>query len=201
MLRPLRAPLPAVLLATLLTACGGGDGSTDPSSVASIALASPAGTSLQVGDRVLLTATARDASGSTVGGVGFAWSTSQASVATVSASGEVVAVGQGFVTITAAAGSATGTLNMSVVQGSSPVVDMPGLSFVPFTTVIPVGGTVRFSFPSLEHNVIFERKTGAPADISVRRNTTVARTFPVAGSFPYDCTLHPGMSGVIDVRP
>ena len=46
-----------------------------------------------------------------------------------------------------------------------------------------------------------EAAQGFPADIAITQSRTVARTFGTVGSFPYDCTLHPGMSGVIDVRP
>ena len=80
------------------------------------------------------------------------------------------------------------------------IVSMPAFSFVDFTTTIKVGGTVTFEFPAQEHNVIFKRITGAPADIQPTRNQRVARTFPVAGTFGYDCTLHPGMSGEVVAR-
>ena len=76
---------------------------------------------------------------------------------------------------------------------------MPGFSFAPFTATIPVGGTVVFDFPSEEHNVIFNRVTGAPNDIQVVTNARVSRTFNVVGRFPYDCTIHPGMSGEVVV--
>ena len=76
-------------------------------------------------------------------------------------------------------------------------VSMPGFSFVPFTTTIRAGGRVVFDFPAESHNVIFERVTGAPTDIQETVNLKVTRTFPVAGTFPYDCTIHPGMSGVV----
>jgi plastocyanin len=84
--------------------------------------------------------------------------------------------------------------------GSAPIVSMPGFTFSPFTTTISVGGTVVFDFPSEPHNVIFERKTGAPTDIQVTANRSVSRVFRVAGTFPYDCTIHPGMSGEVVVR-
>lgn len=80
------------------------------------------------------------------------------------------------------------------------VVSMPGFSFVPFTMTIPVGGTVTFDFPSEPHNVIFARVAGAPADIQVTSSRKVLRTFDTAGTFPYDCTVHPGMSGVVVAR-
>ncbi len=79
------------------------------------------------------------------------------------------------------------------------VVSMPGFSFVPFTTNIKVGKSVEYDFPSEAHNVIFEKKTGAPTDIQVVINTKVSRTFTIAGTYPYDCTIHPGMSGVVVV--
>ena len=79
-------------------------------------------------------------------------------------------------------------------------VTMPGFVFAPVTTRIAVGGTVRFEFPATPHNVIFDRITGAPADIQETSNQTVPRTFAVAGTFPFDCTLHPGMSGEVVVR-
>jgi plastocyanin len=80
------------------------------------------------------------------------------------------------------------------------IVSMPGFSFAPFNTTIKVGGTVTFEFPAEQHNVIFERITGAPADIQPTRNQRVNRAFPVAGTFDFDCTLHPGMSGSVLAR-
>ena len=62
------------------------------------------------------------------------------------------------------------------------------------------GGTVRFVFPPLPHNVIFSRTPGEPADIDVRTDTTISRTFSAAGTFPYFCTLHLGMQGVVVVH-
>jgi plastocyanin len=84
--------------------------------------------------------------------------------------------------------------------GPGSTVSMPGFTFSPFTTNITVGGTVIFDFPSEPHNVIFERRTGAPTDIQATTNRTVSRVFSLAGSFPFDCTLHPGMSGQVIVR-
>jgi len=79
-------------------------------------------------------------------------------------------------------------------------VSMPGFSFVPFTTTIRAGGRVIFDFPAESHNVIFERVAGAPTDIQETVNQRITRTFAAAGTFPYDCTIHPGMSGVVVAR-
>lgn len=83
----------------------------------------------------------------------------------------------------------------------SATVTMPGNSFSPFTTSIKVTGTVSFQFPAAVHNVIFKAATGKPADIQQTSNVTVQRTFNTQGTFGYDCTLHPGMSGEVVVVP
>jgi plastocyanin len=93
---------------------------------------------------------------------------------------------------------------VSAAGGGFPLaaeVTMPGNTFSPFLTTIGVGGTVTFRFGSVDHNVIFDpTKLGRPADIQITRNVNVARTFNTRGLFVYDCTVHPGMSGQVDVK-
>ncbi len=73
-------------------------------------------------------------------------------------------------------------------------------AFQPSSVSIRTGGTVTWTFGSLGHNVTFANVAGAPADIpGANTNTSIARTFPSAGSFSYQCTLHPGMSGTVGV--
>ncbi len=79
------------------------------------------------------------------------------------------------------------------------VVEMPGNAFSPFNTTIKVNGTVSFDFPGDEHDVTFVAKAGAPASIPVTKGKVVTRTFTTVGVFPYDCKVHPGMSGQITV--
>ena len=76
----------------------------------------------------------------------------------------------------------------------------PGNVFSPFSTVIPVGGSVRFNISGDQHNVIFGAVAGAPANVNVVQNVVVSRTFGTRGTFPYDCTVHPGMSGQVVVQ-
>lgn len=76
----------------------------------------------------------------------------------------------------------------------------PGNVFSPFSTTIPVGGTVRFNISGDQHNVIFKRIAGAPSDVNIVKDQVASRTFPTAGTFPYDCTVHPGMSGQVVVQ-
>jgi plastocyanin len=81
----------------------------------------------------------------------------------------------------------------------SMTVVMPGNSFSPYNVAIKVTGTVNFDFPSDEHDVTFEPRTGVPANIPVTSRKVVPRKFNTVGIFPYDCKVHPGMSGQVTV--
>ncbi len=73
------------------------------------------------GDTVRLAATALDANGNEVADAQFSWESSDAAVATVDDAGLVTAVGNGSATITASAGSASGTAEVTVaVPSTSP---------------------------------------------------------------------------------
>jgi plastocyanin len=73
-------------------------------------------------------------------------------------------------------------------------------TFTPPTVDIANGGTVTWSFGQLTHNVTFGGQTGAPANIATTTNTQVQRTFGTSGTFGYNCTVHPGMSGTVVVH-
>ncbi len=73
--------------------------------------------------------------------------------------------------------------------------------FSPSNVDLIGGGTVTWTFGSVPHNVIFNSTAGAPANVPVVSNTEEKRTFNTAGTFPYDCTLHAGMTGTITVHP
>ncbi|MGQ0647489.1 MAG: putative Ig domain-containing protein [Gemmatimonadaceae bacterium] len=96
------------------------------------------------------------------------------------------------------------SLTLTVDSAGFPLslfVDMPGDVFVPILAQIKVGGTVTWRFGARPHNVIFVPQAGAPADINIVSNVQVSRRFDVIGGFTYDCTIHPGMSGRVEVRP
>lgn len=84
--------------------------------------------------------------------------------------------------------------------GSTPEVFTPGNVFSPFSLKIAAGDSVRFNISGASHNVIFRSTAGAPANINIVTNTVVVRRFTTKGTFPYDCTVHPGMSGEIVVQ-
>jgi Big-like domain-containing protein len=81
-------------------ACGDHNG---PVVVTSVAVTSPIGSRMFHGRSVQLIAVAKDARGNTVSGVEFAWTSTDESVATVSATGVVTAVAAGSATVRAKA--------------------------------------------------------------------------------------------------
>jgi len=156
--------------------------------------------------------TGRDVLGGTValGNRPVTWSVTTPQTASVTNAGVVRAIGVGTATVRVAVQdgadvrTATASFTVGPISDAPATADvvMPGLTFSPFESVVKVGGTVRFIFPALPHNVIFTpRLPGSPADIGVLANTIVSRTFATAGIYPYTCTLHPGMDGTIIVSP
>ncbi|MBL0172869.1 MAG: S8 family serine peptidase [Gemmatimonadaceae bacterium] len=117
----MRFRLVAVCALVSLAACGGGDGPTGPAAVASIAVSSPPQAIAAIGESVQLTATAKDAKGGSIASVTFTWTSSDPNVATVAA-GVVTAVGNGTATITAASGSISGAVQVTVQQSVTQVV-------------------------------------------------------------------------------
>lgn len=138
------------------------------------------------------------------------WSSSNVNVATVNIAGGVNAVGIGTATITASVVDGTNTITGSTPVTVVPIPNAPTVAdvamaterFIAAQTVVKLGGTVRFQFTGIDHNVIWTpRKAGSPDDILVTRNTLVPRVFTTAGVYPFVCTIHPGMNGEIVVTP
>ena len=76
----------------------------------------PSSATVAPGDTVRLSAEALDANGHPVAGASFVWSSSDASAATVDGSGLVTGVAEGSATVTAAAGEARGTSEVTVAN-------------------------------------------------------------------------------------
>jgi plastocyanin len=83
---------------------------------------------------------------------------------------------------------------------ASEVIATSSNSFNPTSLTVARGTTVTFTFQSVIHNVTFANVTGAPANIANTSNSAVTRTFSTVGTFGYDCTLHPGMTGTVVVN-
>ena len=78
-----------------------------------------------IGATTQLTATAADANGNTVANATFTWTTGNASVATVSATGVVTAVGNGTTDITATSNAVEGSSEVTVTQTVVSIVITP----------------------------------------------------------------------------
>lgn len=192
-----------------ISACGGdGGGTTSPlpvPSVATITVTGPAGT-LQVGQAYQFTASAKDNTGAPVSGATISWSVAPASIAGITNTGILTPIASGAATVTATSGIVSGSAPVNFIDAPPPLqadVLMSGEIFLPFNTTVKVNGVVHFNFPpGILHNVIFAKDPsvpGVPADILQTQNVVISRTFAAVGTFPFDCTIHPGMRGQITV--
>ena len=201
-LRPFRACLLSIVL---LAACGGGGEPTPPieNPVGRVTVVASS-TSLLVGQSIQLEVEARSATGVIVSSPGtITWESSDTRVLSVDATGRLSAIAPGTAVVRATVSGVTGSATFTIAAGAVQEADVftPGNDFSPFRVTLLVGGTVRFHITGVPHNVVFTPgQAGAPANINVVANVTVARTFAVRGTFPYDCTVHPGMSGQIVVQ-
>ena len=111
-------------LTCALLACGGGaeptatgtPPTTAPSVATTISLSTSKLNFASLGETQSLSATVKDQHGQTMSGASVAWTSSNAAVAAVSGSGSVAAVSNGTATITAASGSLSATVTVTVAQ-------------------------------------------------------------------------------------
>ena len=199
---------------TVTVVAGGGGGGPAPSPVFTSLSVTPGSPAVQVGSTVALTATPRDQNGAAMSGLpAAAWSTGNAGVATVSATGVVTGVAAGTTTITASvtSGGVTRTGQATVTVTSTPpatpptqpmgvTVTTPGVTFSPQTVTIQAGGTVTWQISGSRHNVTFSGAAPTGGNIPDTDGQSVSRTFPNAGTYDYVCTRHNGMSGRVVVQ-
>ena len=116
--------------------------------VSEVVVAPAADTLVSLGDTVRLTAQARDANGHTVERVqSFAWSSGDASVATVDESGLATSVDNGTAAIGAEAEGVSGSATLTVAQVVSEVVLAPAAD-----TLVSLGDTVRLAAEARDAN-------------------------------------------------
>ena len=167
---------------------------------------------LELGQATQASVEGRDSQGGIValGSRAVTWSSSNPAIATINSNGIVAGVGVGSTTLSVSvqdggtARTATVVLPIIGIANAPLVADvaMAPQLFIPSDIAIKLGGTVRFQFTPIDHNVIWSpRLAGSPSDILVTTNALVARTFGTVGVYPFDCTVHPGMSGRVIVSP
>ncbi|HEX8242455.1 MAG TPA: plastocyanin/azurin family copper-binding protein, partial [Longimicrobium sp.] len=173
---------------------------------------SPSSGAVQVGGTLQLTATPRDQNGAAMAGLPSAsFSTSNAGIATVSASGLVTGVAAGTATITATvtSGGTTRTATASVTvtttapppSTSTATVTTPTIAFSPSVVTISAGGTVTWQISGATHNVTFTAAAPTGGNVpDTAPGGSATRTFPTAGTYDYQCTRHNGMTGRVVVQ-
>ncbi|MEO7965337.1 MAG: Ig-like domain-containing protein [Gemmatimonadaceae bacterium] len=105
----------------------------------------PTSAQLAVGGSMQLTATAKDASGAVITGRPVTWSSSDATIATVSATGLVSALAAGPVQLTASIGGVAGSASLTVT-----VAPVASVSVTPPTSSLAVGATAQLSAAALD---------------------------------------------------
>jgi uncharacterized protein YjdB len=127
-----------------ITATSEGQSGTSALTVTNVPVASvtvsPASASVTVGATTQLTATPKDANGTVLSGRVVTWATSNAAVATVSASGLVTGVAAGSATITATSEGQSGTSAITVTS-----VPVASVTVSPATASITVGATTQLT--------------------------------------------------------
>lgn len=74
-------------------------------------------------------------------------------------------------------------------------------SFSPSSVAITRSGMVTWTNNTgVVHNVTFTPAAGSPANVPNLVAGSVSRSFTAAGTFGYQCTNHPGMSGQVVVQ-
>ncbi len=143
-------PAMAVIGITLMQSCGDGtiEPAPPPATVAATVAVSPGSATLSaLGVTARFTAEVRDQNGQVMAGATVAWTSSDASVASVDASGQATSTGNGTATITVAAGSASGTAAVTVAQVVTAVVLSPAAD-----TLVAFGDTVRLVAEATDAN-------------------------------------------------
>ena len=132
---------PITISATAGGMCGSSQVTVTPAQapIASISLSQTTG-GVAVGQTLQLTATPRDAAGNALAGRTITWSSSNAGIATVTATGLVVGVANGQATITAAAEGRSATAAITV--SSTPVASV---SVTPNGATLQPGATLQLS--------------------------------------------------------
>src|SRR6476646_745402 len=130
----------SLLLATVLSGCGGGD-STAPNRPAEVVI-SAVDTLRSIGATATLTAGVRNASHQEIPGAAVsAWESSNQAVVTVNATtGLATAVGNGAATITAHASTVSGSIKVVVMQAPASMTIVP-----PTDTLRSLGATGQYS--------------------------------------------------------
>jgi plastocyanin len=91
-----------------------------------------------------------------------------------------------------------GTSEPLTGEAASTVVKMDGCTYAPTVTRVPVGAQVRFVNSSQTYHDVTGRNHEWGTDV-LDAGEEYRHQFATAGVYPYSCSLHPGMAGVVIV--
>lgn len=92
--------------------------------------------------------------------------------------------------------SASATTTPQAGPPPAATIVLKNISFNPKDVTVKVGDTVEWKFDdgAVAHNV-----SGPDFKSSVQTSGTFRHTFTAAGQVKFECTLHPGMTGTVEV--
>lgn len=111
----------------------------------------------------------------------------------------IAVLGLGFLAATACSSSTSSSSSCSGMGAAATVDASDANQFSPSTATITHGQSVCWqNTGSAGHTVT--SNDGTSFNSSLPSGGTYIHTFATAGSFPYHCTIHPGMNGTITVN-
>jgi len=132
-----------LIAGSALLACGGEPLEPSPPTVASVVVTPASATLVTLGETVQFSAIARDASGNTISGKTFTWSSSDEQVATIESTALATAVSDGTATMTATTDGVSGSASLTVA-GTFTIVGHGSLALT-VTSDVWVHGTVAYT--------------------------------------------------------
>ena len=78
-------------------------------------------------------------------------------------------------------------------------VDMANMAFTPASVTVTIGSTVTWTNSDTVPHIVSFGDQGPQSSETIEPGGTFTATFAEAGSYSYVCTLHPDMSGVVEV--
>ena len=144
--------LASIVLGGVAWAAGCGDDTTEPPPPpeplrpASITVSPATAEFTALGATVQLSAEVRDQNGQVIAGATVTWASSSTTVATVDAAGLVTAAGNGTATISATAGTVSGSAAVTVAQ------EVRGIEVLPASETVSAGDTVRLTAEAWDEN-------------------------------------------------
>ena len=201
------------VFALSLAACGGGGGdgggtNPPPSDVVNSVSLSRTNATMRPTEVITVTATARNSSGATVSGKTVQWTVTQTgtivNIAPSGASVQITAAAVGTAQVTATIEGKTASVAVVVTNQPFPTtaaIQVTNNAFSPATADVGTGAVVTWTWAqgAVEHNVNFTGPAGITA-IGNRSTGSESRTFSVAGTYDFSCSIHAGMSGSLTVH-